>query len=599
MKAKIALMLAGLSMALLTSNARIITKPVVSYSMTNMLRIDSMELIDTATIIHFSAHHRPGWWVTLTEGSYLQADGKKYAITDTCGMSVGRPIILSDAGEHSFSVTFQPLPVDTRMCDFIENSASSSAFNLIGIDLTGKLDPYKTPDIPQEYFENNNDTTHVLDVEIRKLSVPVQVEMLNWNPGLMKVIWLELKGHKSYRIELDENGKGTKNLEMVFPERVHVSSSPNVYFGSFVTAPGDTVRLYLDAMAGGDLQRGDYNPPRRLWASGKYKLLNDYLYNDNVFEDLYIRYFTPNYADYRRTGKDYVASMCQAFKEAMKEADSLDMPLWKKKLLDSRLQLVLLLDVKNYKEMMAIEYENSHLGSQLPYDSIATTLDGDDFAVVGETVNPDNELFLLLDGWDRELYDGTYPGTPLYDNLSAYSAALKWALQGELDTDNLKRLTYPALLNDCVDLRDKIYEQLQVIIPPKFKELPDVSPDRIVESLVEKHPGKVVVFCIWSPDNYVPYMIGNYSKKDVVIIYLTDTTSPLSDIYDIANCLHGDRYLLNEEQSLAAWRKYGVDITPYYIIADRDGELFFGPGLRNRHWMNSLIEERIEKKQTK
>ncbi len=32
---------------------------------------------------------------------------------------------------------------------------------------------------------------------------------------------------------------------------------------------------------------------------------------------------------------------------------------------------------------------------------------------------------------------------------------------------------------------------------------------------------------------------------------------------------------------------------PYYIIADRRGELYFGPDLRNYSWLLSKIEERL------
>ena len=42
---------------------RVVERPVVRYATTNMLTIDRVELSDTATVVRFTAHIRPGWWV--------------------------------------------------------------------------------------------------------------------------------------------------------------------------------------------------------------------------------------------------------------------------------------------------------------------------------------------------------------------------------------------------------------------------------------------------------------------------------------------------------------------------------------------------------
>jgi len=86
---------------------------------------------------------------------------------------------------------------------------------------------------------------------------------------------------------------------------------------------------------------------------------------------------------------------------------------------------------------------------------------------------------------------------------------------------------------------------------------------------------------------------AKFNESDVVLVNITDTSCPLPEIYSYAACLKGYNYIVSEEQALELWRKYRIDTLPYYIIADRRGELYFGPDLRNYSWLLSKIEERL------
>lgn len=407
---------------------RVVERPVVRYATTNMLTIDRVELSDTATVVRFTAHFRPGWWVKIAPDSYLRVDGKEYTITDTCGFCPGQPIIMPDNGAHSFSISFEPIPADASSFDFIEGHETYDGFDLFGIDLTGRLDPFAVPVIPDTATVPGADAHRTPRIQLDEAAVPVKIQMLNWTPGLMDNVMLSASDFEIC-LRLDSTGAAQAELPLDFPQRVHVNSLRNVYYGSFVTAPGDTAIVYLDAMAGSDRARGLAIVPKRLWAKGLYEKVNECLDDDTIFDNLHRRFFAPVFKDYQQPGEKFVEAITDAYRKAYRQLASYNLSPMQADLAAARLDLALLLDAKDYREMFAIEYENSHFGRQLPLDSIKTTLSREHLADIGASVDAGNPTLLLLDSWKRGLYDGTYSGSELYDNLTAYAKAIKKARQ--------------------------------------------------------------------------------------------------------------------------------------------------------------------------
>ena len=221
---------------------RVVERPVVRYATTNMLTIDRVELSDTATVVRFTAHFRPGWWVKIAPDSYLRVDGKEYTITDTCGFCPGQPIIMPDNGAHSFSISFEPIPADASSFDFIEGHETYDGFDLFGIDLTGRLDPFAVPVIPDTATVPEADAHRTPRIRLDDAAVPVKIQMLNWTPGLMDNVMLSASDFEIC-LRLDSTGAAQAELPLDFPQRVHGNSLRNVNDGTIVTAPGDTAIL--------------------------------------------------------------------------------------------------------------------------------------------------------------------------------------------------------------------------------------------------------------------------------------------------------------------------------------------------------------------
>ena len=118
---------------------RSVENPFIESANTMTLDISKVELSDTATVLYTDAYFRPHYWIKISSESYLQADGKKYALKSTQGIEADSLFWMPETGEASFRLSFEPLPRDTRSFDFIESDCNE-CFKLFGIDLTGKTE---------------------------------------------------------------------------------------------------------------------------------------------------------------------------------------------------------------------------------------------------------------------------------------------------------------------------------------------------------------------------------------------------------------------------------------------------------------------------
>ena len=138
---------AWLATAANTPVPRSVENPFIESANTMTLDIAKVELSDTATVLYTDAYFRPHYWIKISSESYLQADGKKYALKGTQDIEADSLFWMPETGEASFRLSFEPLPRDTRSFDFIESDCDD-CFKLFGIDLTGKTEATVPSDIP-------------------------------------------------------------------------------------------------------------------------------------------------------------------------------------------------------------------------------------------------------------------------------------------------------------------------------------------------------------------------------------------------------------------------------------------------------------------
>lgn len=120
----------------------VVEYPFYAYRNSLSLELLRVERTDTATVLSMRGYYRPGWWITIDSLSFLYADGRRCALHGAEGIVPGRHLYIREAetpgeGSVAFRLFFDPLPERSARCDFLEGE-SGGAFNILGIDLTGR-----------------------------------------------------------------------------------------------------------------------------------------------------------------------------------------------------------------------------------------------------------------------------------------------------------------------------------------------------------------------------------------------------------------------------------------------------------------------------
>lgn len=89
----------------------------------NILEIDSIELGDDRTVIHFHMYYIPNWWIKIAPESYLELpDGSKLNIIEAQGITLGEEFRANADGENKFTLVFPGIGKDIQSVNFIKSA---------------------------------------------------------------------------------------------------------------------------------------------------------------------------------------------------------------------------------------------------------------------------------------------------------------------------------------------------------------------------------------------------------------------------------------------------------------------------------------------
>ncbi len=97
-----------------------------------LAEITRVEFTKDETRVYMHLSRRPDSWLRFSQGTYLQADGKRYAVRSCDGLELGKETFLTDNGKADVVFHFEPLPLDTRVFDFKEDNAEGD-FCILGV----------------------------------------------------------------------------------------------------------------------------------------------------------------------------------------------------------------------------------------------------------------------------------------------------------------------------------------------------------------------------------------------------------------------------------------------------------------------------------
>ena len=115
---------------------KVINHPDIKSGKGETIRIDQIELTDSATILHIHASYIPHYWIQLDKGTSLTSNlGVKCPVLHSEGFPLGEQVYMPESGEMDFTLYFAPLPKDTRWFDFSEGEQVRNGFKIEGVKL--------------------------------------------------------------------------------------------------------------------------------------------------------------------------------------------------------------------------------------------------------------------------------------------------------------------------------------------------------------------------------------------------------------------------------------------------------------------------------
>lgn len=118
------------------ANKKIVNHPKFESTNTDILEVKQVELTDTATIVHFYAYYIPKYWIRVSKNAQLVDEmGASYTLQKADGITPGEHFFLPESGEAEFSLTFKPLPLETKLFNFTEGTAQND-WQINGIKLS-------------------------------------------------------------------------------------------------------------------------------------------------------------------------------------------------------------------------------------------------------------------------------------------------------------------------------------------------------------------------------------------------------------------------------------------------------------------------------
>ena len=165
----------------------------VAYSDFPYVVIHKVEMTKEQTILHTSIGLLPGYKFRIQEGSYLQANGKQYAITGSDSITLGEWITLDDSGKKDFVLYFKPLPLNTKEFDFLEG-LNQNDYRIYGLHDKNYVMP--AAPVPAEYLADYAEEDQLEDMKYSNEPATIHFKALNYRKGMrtrISVQYIDLK----------------------------------------------------------------------------------------------------------------------------------------------------------------------------------------------------------------------------------------------------------------------------------------------------------------------------------------------------------------------------------------------------------------------
>ena len=622
----IAILLASCS----TPSHRTIENPYIEMANTHLFDIRHIELTDTATILSFEAFGGPDMGFKLNDKTYLEADGQRYAIRTIEGGEINKYMHLSNKGEHSFKAIFEPIPLNTKQFDFIEEA--KGGFCIWGVDLTGKRKFDRYPEgLPKELRGKKKDCPMPEPI-FKTGESTLNIHFLGYRPEMgedVRILIYELF-HSSFNTKVKDEKLDSQTHTLTTKLFLEGTTKIAVSFADIHcyvwVAPNEEIDIYMDMRATGSAimstrsREYDINKMYEFWhpqipvayTTGTYSEWNR-LYNSIKNEIIRLNPLTNGYyGDYRLSSEQYVDYTKKMYR---KLNDSIDhhpaLTPFEKRVskLHNHLDLVYVaagyrwIQSKN-KILVTKAFQHPNNFKECTDEQLREMVKAFDFndakycfftkevdAFIAVTIDLPKRLQLSEDNF----YYGVRRTTQI-----------KLTLERGKDISPEDKAWLEKANPFFKEVIDAKIEELRRIREAKMAvksgKVPQTEAEKLFEEIIKPYKGKVVVVDFWNTwclpclsaiEKIEPLKSGELKSDDIVWLYLADESSPETAYNERIQKIKGEHFRLSAEQSKVIKRQFGITAIPSYVLVSRDGEYALRHELGDIEQLKKILKEEL------